>query len=151
MALKAILLPLFLLWFVALLLSFTRRDLATIWKFSSLTIFIFYTMWFWPELSYLWNGYTNHFIREISQFFDSLIQIFPLLLIFSWPCILLLSYNSKTISGSERVLQNIVLLTLFYWLFLFASGLGFVKLPSGSSRFNQVVKKISKFKLPTPP
>ena len=151
MALKVILLPIFLVWFVALLLSFTRREISVVCKISSLTIFIFYTMWFWPELIYFWNAYSKNFIREISQLFKYSMQILPVLLIFAWPCALLLSYNSRTISGCERALRSLVLLTLFYWLFIFASGLGLIKFPSGSNTFHQIVKKISKFKLPRPP
>lgn len=149
MDLQAILVPLFFLWFAALALFCFRRDIAWIWKGSALVIFLFYLLFLGEELLKGWERYSLHFIMEFPRFLSSFMRLLPLLLLLFWPIFLLIAYNSNSIRRSEKILRNLVLLTLFYWLFWISTNYFYFP-PRGWST-QQFIKKISKFKLPEPP
>lgn len=149
MDLQALLLPLFLLWFAALGLLCFRGEIAWIWKGAGLFIFLFYTLFFGEELLKSWDRYTMQFLMEFPRFLTNFMKLLPFLLLLFWPVFLLIAYNSNSIRRSERIIRNMVLLTLFYWLFWISTNYFYFPPRGWSSQ--QIIQKIRNFRLPEPP
>ena len=149
MDLQAVLVPLFLLWFAALCLLCFRREIASIWKGAALIIFLFYLLFLGQELLSAWDRYSKQFAMEFPRFLTNFMKLLPFLLLLFWPIFLLIAYNSNSIRRSEKILRNLVLLTLFYWLFWISTNYFYFP-PRGWSSY-QLIQKIRNFKLPEPP
>ena len=121
MNLQAILPLLFLLWLLAILLTLLRGDISWVWKIAVLLIFLFYLSWFWPETKQEAYKYSSNFTTALILLQHNLLKLLPFLLLLLWPVVLIQSYKSRSTIRSENILRNIVLLTLFYWLFWIAT------------------------------
>ncbi|MCB1326912.1 MAG: hypothetical protein H7A21_03375 [Spirochaetales bacterium] len=125
MEIGSLLLPLFLLWALGTLLLLLRKEMAWAWKISALLVFAFYCGWMFPALKQSYEAMGPDPLQEVIALLKALIAVLPVVLLVVWPVMALVAYFTAISQQAERIVRNLVLVTLFYWVFWFVClGLG---------------------------
>lgn len=117
MELNSVVLPLFIIWLIALILMLFRRGIGVTWKIASIFTFIFYILFLNQTLLESYDYYRNHFNQAIVQ---SAIHFFKgsgTVLLLLWPVALFYAFRTAADKNAKNVLTWFVLLSVFYWLF----------------------------------
>lgn len=108
-------LPLFIIWAIALILSFFRREIEFIWKAFFTLIFFFYVILFYQEIMASYVRLVHDYPYEIRNYIYGIGKAYFFALIILWPLVLLRIYYSASDYLSERIIKTMVMATMFYW------------------------------------
>ena len=149
MDIRALLLPYFLAWALLLLLLLFRSECKWIWKTAVVCVFLFYALWFWPELQQTSRRYAQRFDLELLHFLRNIGRLLPFILLILWPIALYKAYVTASAAKVERILRNMLLLTLIYWLWWISDD--YLRLWPRAWSLDILLQKLINFKLPSPP
>lgn len=110
--------PLFILWFVALILVMFRKDLDLHWKISFVFCFAFYVVLFGKEWSSALERLEKNPIFEIREWIYGIPKVIFYMLFFLWPYTLLRIFYSSSEIYNKQIAYLLVTVTIVYW-FLF--------------------------------
>ena len=114
-----IILPLFIIWGVALILSLFREDTEFLWKILFLFIYVFYFFQFLPEITLSLNRLLKSYPYEIVNWISGFGKMLYFLLLIIWPVTLLRFFYSASGEVSKTTMVALITVTLVYWIMFF--------------------------------
>lgn len=116
---EQIIAPIFILWFIGLILSFFRRDLEFLWKAFFLLIFLFYVIQFHEEIFAAYYRFKYNYAKEIVNWIYGIGKATYYFLFISWALTLIRIYYSASGFLSELMIRIQVIITLLYWVLFY--------------------------------
>ena len=114
-----IILPLFIIWGIALVLSLFREDTEFLWKIIFLFIYVFYFFQFLPEITISMNRLIKSYPYEIVNWLSGFGKMFYFFLLVIWPVMLLRFFYSASGHISKASIAALISATLLYWIAFF--------------------------------
>jgi hypothetical protein len=115
--LDQLILPLLIIWFLAIFFIFFKKELELTYKLFFLVVFLLYSFHFQDEIIHSYIRLKTSTPREIISWFYGLGKATYFFLILAWPLALIRLYYSAAYTFSELSLLTLSVVTILYWIF----------------------------------
>lgn len=109
-------LPLFVIWFLGLILVSFRGDIEFLWKITFIFIFVFYLFQFWPEINKSYIRLTEYYPGEIINWIYGIGKAAYFFLIIVWPVSLIRMFYSAANNLSKTIIITLISATMIFWI-----------------------------------
>ncbi len=116
------------LWTIGIAMLWFRPRIEIVWKIIATVILVFYTWFFFDEISSGYNSFSAGWYGFILNFLKEVLSLVFVNLFFIWPLALIIIFYKADAIGAEKLLKFLCVLTLVLWIifilyFFFSKGI----------------------------
>jgi uncharacterized membrane protein YfcA len=108
--------PVFILWFVGIILVLFRKDLEILWKVSFLFLFVVYLILFGKEWSLALDRLESNPGWEIRNYIYGMGKAIFYFLFILWPITMIRLYYTGSKELAKHTASLLVTITIIYWM-----------------------------------